>query len=80
MAVTSIGYPFALNIISGPDQAVPTALRIPDSEKSDPNVQVHTGIAYSPDGNIALRSDRQCRRGQRPFCERLAPHCEDPVG
>jgi YVTN family beta-propeller protein len=52
MAVTSIGYPFALNIVSGPDQAVPTVLRIPDSEKSDPNVEVHTGIAYSPDGNL----------------------------
>lgn len=52
MAVTSIGHPFALNIVSDPDQRSGRVLQIPKGDKSDPNVEVHTGIAYSPDGNL----------------------------
>jgi len=51
-AVPSIGFPFALNVISHPDSASPTVKRLPDydARDNDPAVEAHDGIAYSPDG------------------------------
>src|SRR5208337_473823 len=45
-----IGWPFSLNIIDHPDSDQPRVTRIPATIKSDPDVQVHAGVAYSPDG------------------------------
>jgi YVTN family beta-propeller protein len=48
----SIGWPFSLNIIDTPEAASPGVQRIPKSHESDPNVQVHMGVAYSSDGSL----------------------------
>jgi YVTN family beta-propeller protein len=48
----SIGWPFALNVVDDPASAQPRAHRIPAGTKNDPAVEVHTGIAYSPDGAL----------------------------
>ncbi len=49
-AIPSIGFPFALNIISRPDAAGATVRRFPSAEENDPAVEVHAGLAYSPEG------------------------------
>ncbi len=53
-AVPSIGFPFALNVISHPDSAAPSVRRLPglDARENDPNIEVHAGLAYSLDGQI----------------------------
>jgi YVTN family beta-propeller protein len=48
----SIGWPFALNIVDDPGSAAPRVHRIPAGTKNDPAVEVHTGVAYSPDGAL----------------------------
>jgi YVTN family beta-propeller protein len=48
----SIGWPFALNIVTAPDSASPSIQRIPKTQDSDPEIRVHMGIAYSPDGSL----------------------------
>lgn len=50
LAVPSIGFPFALNVIDTPTDGRPTVRRMPGGDKNDPNVEVHAGLAYSPDG------------------------------
>jgi YVTN family beta-propeller protein len=52
VAIPSIGFPFALNIVDNPSTPTPAVSRLPgfDAVKSDPSVEVHTGLAYSPDG------------------------------
>jgi YVTN family beta-propeller protein len=52
VAVPSIGFPFALNIVDRPDTAQPSVTRIPSGSESDPNLEVHAGLAYSPDGAL----------------------------
>ncbi len=52
VAVPSIGFPFALNIVDRPDTAQPSVKRIPSGSENDPNVEVHAGLAYSPDGAL----------------------------
>ena len=52
IAVPSIGFPFALNVISAPDREQPVVERFPKGEGNDPAVEVHTGLAYSPDGTL----------------------------
>src|SRR5437762_8699016 len=52
IAVPSIGFPFALNIIDSPDSAQPKVRRIPSGSENDPSVEVHAGLAYSPDGSL----------------------------
>jgi YVTN family beta-propeller protein len=52
IVVSSIGYPFSLNIVDHLDASSPTVQRIPNGQESDPQVQVHMGIAYSPDGKL----------------------------
>jgi YVTN family beta-propeller protein len=48
----SIGWPFALNIVDDPASAEPRVHRIPAGTKNDPAVEVHTGVAYSPNGAL----------------------------
>lgn len=52
IALPSIGFPFALNVISAPDGATPAVRRFPVGRESDPAVEVHAGLAYSPDGAL----------------------------
>ena len=53
LAVPSIGWPFSLNIVDqAPAAAKVSVLRIPAGRKNDPEIQVHTGVVYSPDGDL----------------------------
>ncbi|HUX45889.1 MAG TPA: beta-propeller fold lactonase family protein [Terracidiphilus sp.] len=52
VAVPSIGFPFALNVIDYPSSAEPIVHRMPAGEKNDPAIEVHAGLAYSPNGNL----------------------------
>jgi len=52
IAVPSIGFPFALNVIAAPAAAKPAVRRMPAGDKSDPAIEVHAGLAYSPDGAL----------------------------
>lgn len=52
IAVPSIGFPFALNIIDRPDSPEPKVTRIPSGSEKDPNTEVHAGLVYSPDGSL----------------------------
>lgn len=51
IAAPSIGFPFALNVIDRPATSQATVLRMPDGSENDANVEVHAGLAYSPDGS-----------------------------
>lgn len=55
IAVPSIGFPFALNVIDHPISARPDVRRLPAGETNDPDVEVHAGVAYSPDGSRSTR-------------------------
>jgi YVTN family beta-propeller protein len=63
LAAPSIGWPFSLNIIDHPIVSATgpgskanamrvSVQRIPAGRKNDPEVQVHTGVVYSPDGRL----------------------------
>jgi YVTN family beta-propeller protein len=67
VAIPSIGYPFALNVISVPTSAGPATRRLPARSniihgsdgggpgteiENDPSVEVHAGLAFSPDGSL----------------------------
>ncbi len=52
IAVPSIGFPFALNVVDNPSAANPAVKRMPEGPKKDPAVEVHAGLAYSPDGSL----------------------------
>jgi DNA-binding beta-propeller fold protein YncE len=52
VAVPSIGFPFALNIVSLPDTAKATVTRMPAGQENDPKMEVHAGLAYSPDSAL----------------------------
>ena len=52
IAVPSIGFPFALNVINQPTVQSPAVQRWPSGEDNDPAVEVHAGLAYSPDGKL----------------------------
>lgn len=56
-AVPSIGFPFALNLIENPASATPSVQRLPPvtlpaPRENDKDVEVHAGLAYSPDGTV----------------------------
>lgn len=51
IAIPCIGWPFSLNIIDYPDSNQPRVTTIPAGIKNDPDVQVHAGVAYSPDSS-----------------------------
>jgi YVTN family beta-propeller protein len=52
VAVPSIGFPFALNVIAQPSGTIPSVRRMPAGPRNDPAVEVHAGLAYSPDGAL----------------------------
>jgi YVTN family beta-propeller protein len=53
LVVPSIGWPFSINIVDHPAASANVSVqRIPAGRKNDPEVQVHTGVVYSPDGNL----------------------------
>ena len=52
LAVPSIGFPFALNVIADPAGAQPAVRRMPVGEDNDPKIEVHAGLAYSADGTL----------------------------
>jgi YVTN family beta-propeller protein len=52
IAVPSIGFPFALNVIDGPASAQPIVKRMPAGAEKDPAIEVHAGLAYSTDGTV----------------------------
>ncbi len=52
IAVPSIGFPFALNIVSDPAGPTPSVQRMPSGFEDDPAIETHAGLAYSPDGSL----------------------------
>jgi len=52
IAVPSIGFPFALNLIAQPAGPHPSVRRMPAGHENDPAIEVHAGLAYSPDGSL----------------------------
>lgn len=52
IAVPSIGFPFALNLIAHPADSTPIVKKWPDSRESEKTIETHAGLAYSPDGKI----------------------------
>jgi YVTN family beta-propeller protein len=50
IVVPCIGWPYSLNRIDNPNSTQPGVVRMPTTTKNDPEIQVHAGIAYSPDG------------------------------
>jgi YVTN family beta-propeller protein len=52
IAVPSIGFPFALNVISDPASNAPAVQRMPSGFENDPAIETHTGLAYSADGSL----------------------------
>ena len=56
IVAASIGWPFSLNIIDASGSGTGGVQRIPPGSTNDPKVEVHTGIAYSPDGKLLYDS------------------------
>src|SRR5579863_1849954 len=52
IVLPGIGWPFSLSIIDHPASAEPRVTIIPSTAKSDPAVEAHAGVAYSPDGKL----------------------------
>lgn len=52
IAVPSIGFPFALNVVDHPNDPAPAVRRMPPGEDNDPEIQTHAGLAYSADGAL----------------------------
>ncbi len=52
IAIPSIGFPFALNVVSDPSGENPKVLRMPAGSTNDPAIEVHAGLAYSQDGSL----------------------------
>jgi YVTN family beta-propeller protein len=50
LAVPSIGFPFALNVIDSPADPHPVVRRMPSGDDNDPAIEVHAGLAYSNNG------------------------------
>ena len=52
LAVPSLGFPFALNVIDRPLSSDRNVTQLPPGFRSSPDVEVYTGVAYSPDGKL----------------------------
>ncbi len=52
IAVPSIGFPFALNVVGDPAGPAPSVQRMPSGFENDPAIETHAGLAYSLDGSI----------------------------
>lgn len=52
IAIPSVGFPFALNVVDNPAGDKPSVTRMPAGKENDPAIEVHAGLAYSPDGSL----------------------------
>jgi DNA-binding beta-propeller fold protein YncE len=52
LAVPSLGFPFALNIIERPEHSNRLVRQIPNGHLSKAEVEVYAGTCYSPDGKV----------------------------
>ncbi len=52
IAIPSVGFPFALNVVDRPSSDNPSVERKPSGSHNDPAMEVHAGLAYSPDGEL----------------------------
>jgi len=52
IAVPSIGFPFALNVVGDPAGRTPSEQRMPRGFENDPAIETHAGLAYSADGSL----------------------------
>jgi DNA-binding beta-propeller fold protein YncE len=52
LVAPSLGFPFALNLIDHPANSNRRVAQIPRGFLSKPEVEVYTGVAYSPDGKL----------------------------
>ena len=52
IAVPSIGFPFALNVVENPAHPPAKAWRMPSGAENNPAIEAHAGLAYSPDGTL----------------------------
>lgn len=52
IAAPSIGFPFALNVVDHPASDHPVVRKMPAGHENDASVEVHAGVAYSPDGKL----------------------------
>lgn len=51
-AIPSIGFPFALNLVDQLSSAHPVVRHMPAGEQNDPAIEVHAGLAYSPNSRF----------------------------
>ncbi len=52
LAVPSIGFPFALNVVDRPQALDASVRRMPSGESNDPEIETHAGLVYSLDGTL----------------------------
>ncbi len=52
IAIPSIGFPFALNVVTDPRSDAPTVHQMPAGSANDASMAVHAGLAYSRDGRL----------------------------
>jgi len=52
IVIPCIGWPFSLSIVDHPGSEEPRVTVLPATVKNDPDVEVHAGVAYSPDGRV----------------------------
>jgi YVTN family beta-propeller protein len=52
LVVPSLGFPFALNFIDNPSSVDRKVSQLPQGFLSRPDVEVYSGVAYSPDGKL----------------------------
>lgn len=50
--VSSIGFPFALNVVNVPASKDPRVQQLADPSRDQRNVETHAGLAYSPNGTL----------------------------
>jgi YVTN family beta-propeller protein len=82
VAIPSIGFPFALNLVDNPGSPSPVVERLPASDlpasrrNDSPDVEVHAGLAYSPDGSTlwVATGDSGKIRAYRTRAADIPPH------
>ncbi|HEY6490412.1 MAG: bifunctional YncE family protein/alkaline phosphatase family protein [Terracidiphilus sp.] len=52
IAGSSIGFPFALNVIDNPTGDAPQVTRMPSGHENDPAIETHAGLVYARDGAL----------------------------
>jgi YVTN family beta-propeller protein len=51
-AIPSIGFPFAINVVTNPESSEASVRELADEERRTHKVETHAGLAYSPDGSL----------------------------